>query len=277
MELDLGFNSKIMSKSKLIKKIALQLKAKTSLVYFVVFVVLCGCNSENVSDCFQNAGDIIKEEIIVDEFTAITVFENSALVLKEGPIQKVEVETGEYLRNDINAEVVDGRLLLTNSNSCNLTRDYGLITFYVTAPNITSIRSSTGLGITSDGVLSYSNLSLLSEDANDNEADFTTGSFNLEFVGTKISIVTNGAAYFNLKGTAESLSVFFAAGDSRLNAEKLLANHVSINHRSSNDMLVNPQESITGVIRSVGDVVSYNKPAVVDVEELYKGKLIFKE
>ncbi|WP_342039453.1 head GIN domain-containing protein [Cellulophaga fucicola] len=262
---------------KSIKNIGLQITGKSIILYTLTLVLMYGCNSENVSDCFQNAGDIIKEEIIVDEFTAITVFENSALVLKEGPIQKVEVETGEYLRNDINAEVVDGRLLLTNTNGCNFTRDYGLTTFYVTAPNITSIRSSTGLGITSDGVLSYSNLSLLSEDFGNPEADFTTGSFNLELSGTKVSIVSNGAAYFQLKGTAESLNVVFAAGDSRLNAENLIAKNVSVNHRSSNDMLVNPQESISGTIKGVGDVISYNKPAVVDVEVLYKGKLIFKE
>ncbi|SNQ44400.1 Conserved hypothetical lipoprotein [Cellulophaga lytica] len=262
---------------KQIKNIGLQITGKSILLYTLTLALVYGCNSENVSDCLQNAGDIITEEIVVEPFTTITIFENSALVIKEGPVQKVEVETGEYLRNDIDAKVVDGKLLLTNTNGCNFTRDYGLTTFYVTAPNITSIRSSTGFDISSDGILSYPNLSLLSEDFGDSEADFTTGSFDLELSGTRVSLVSNGAAYFKLKGTAESLNVVFAAGDSRLNAENLIAKTVSVNHRSSNDMLVNPEESISGTIRGVGDVISFNKPNVVNVEELYKGKLIFKE
>ncbi|MCL5245844.1 DUF2807 domain-containing protein [Cellulophaga sp. 20_2_10] len=262
---------------KQIKNIGLQITGKSILLYTLTLVLMYGCNSENASDCFQNAGDTIKEEIVVEPFTTIIVFENSALVLKEGPVQKVEVETGEYLRSDIDAKVVDGRLELTNTNGCNFTRGYGLTTFYVTAPNITSIRSSTGFGISSDGALSYPNLALLSEDFGDPEADFTTGSFDLELSGTKVSLVSNGAAYFKLKGTAESLNVVFAAGDSRLDAENLIAKTVTVSHRSSNDMLVHPQESISGTIRGVGDVISFNKPAVVDVEELYKGKLIFKE
>ncbi|MDO6490390.1 MULTISPECIES: head GIN domain-containing protein [unclassified Cellulophaga] len=260
-----------------IKNIGLQITSKSILLYTLTLVLVYGCNSENASDCFQNAGDTIREEIVVEPFTAITVFENSALVIKEGPVQKVEVETGEYLRSDIDAKVVDGKLILTNTNGCNFTRDYGLTTFYVTAPNLTSIRSSTGFDISSDGVLSYPSLALLSEDFGDTEADFTTGSFTLELLDTKVSIVSNGAAYFDLKGTAKSLNVVFAAGDSRLNAENLITKNVNVNHRSSNDILVNPQESISGTIRGVGDVISYYKPANINVEELYKGKLIFKE
>lgn len=262
---------------KQIKNIGLQITGKSILLYTLTLVLVCGCNSENASDCFQNAGDTIREEIVVEPFTTITVFENSALVIKEGSVQKVEVETGEYLRSDIDAKVVDGRLILTNTNGCNFTRGYGLTTFYVTAPNVTSIRSSTGFDISSDGVLSYPSLALLSEDFGDQEADFTTGSFTLELLDTKVSIVSNGAAYFDLKGTAESLNVVFAAGDSRLNAENLITKSVNVNHRSSNDILVYPQESISGTIRGVGDVISYNMPAIVNVEELYKGKLIFKE
>ena len=41
-------------------------------------------------------------------------------------------------------------------------------------------------------------------------------------------------------------------------------------------MLVNPQESIRGSIRSVGNVISFNRPAEIDVQEDYKGKLIFR-
>jgi len=60
-------------------------------------------------------------------------------------------------------------------------------------------------------------------------------------------------------------------------AENLVAQNVTLDHRGSNDILVNPQQSLRGVIRGTGDVVSVNRPALVDVEVLYKGQLIFRD
>jgi hypothetical protein len=40
-------------------------------------------------------------------------------------------------------------------------------------------------------------------------------------------------------------------------------------------MIVNPQQSLEGEIRSVGDVISLQTPAVVDVELYYTGQLLF--
>ena len=42
-------------------------------------------------------------------------------------------------------------------------------------------------------------------------------------------------------------------------------------------MIVNPQASIKGSIFGTGDVISVNRPPVVEVEELYTGRLIFED
>ena len=94
---------------------------------------------------------------------------------------------------------------------------------------------------------------------------------------TTVSIVVNGIAYFKLRGLTTNLNVTVAAGDSRIEAEDLVANAVSINHRGTNDVYVNPQQRIRGVIRGTGDVISVNRPPEVDVEELYNGRLIFQD
>ncbi len=240
-------------------------------------LLLWNCNSENAPDCFQNAGTISRETVVVPNFTKITVYENVQLTIKEGAVTKVEVETGKYLRNEVSITVEEGRLLLRDTNSCNFTRKYGITHVYVTVPNITEIRSSTGLAINSEGVLSFPNLDLISESFNDPEAKFTSGEFNLELDSEKVSIVSNGLSYFNLRGKATSFNIMFAAGDSRLEAELFLADNISVNHRGSNDMRINPQASLKGVLRGTGDVVSFNRPTEVAVEQLYKGRLIFME
>ena len=239
-------------------------------------LLLAACSSDSVPDCFQSVGDIIREEVAVADFTKITVFENVGLVLKQGLETKVEVETGTYLRNEVEVIVEDGRLLLRDTNDCNFVRDYGLTKIYVTAPNIVEIRSSTGLKIESDGVLAYPILRLISESFNNPESETTDGDFDLELDTDDVTVLVNGIAYFKLRGKTDFFGTIIAAGDSRIEAQNLRANLVEVDHRGSNDILINPQQSFNGVIRGTGDVISFNEPNLIQVEELFKGRLIFK-
>lgn len=245
--------------------------------YTLLFALMLSCNGENVPDCFQNAGDLVRREIEVPDFTKITVQENVQLILKQGDDLLVEVETGEFLLDEVSVDVREDRLLLRDTNDCNFVRSFGLTKVYVTAPNITEIRSSTGFPIRSEGVLRYPNLTLLSESFTDPEADVTTGEFNLDLETENLSMVSNGLAFFQLRGTTTNFQITFSAGDARLEASQLVAQHINLNHRGTNDMLLNPQQSLQGVIRATGDVVSFNRPPLVAVEELFKGKLIFRE
>ena len=247
-------------------------------VFLMLFsFLLISCNGDNVPDCFQNAGDMVRQPVDVAEFSTITVFENLNVVLKQGEEQLVEVETGEFLLNDVSAVVEDNRLVLRNENSCNFVRDYGLTTVYITSPNITEIRSGTGLLISSDGILEYPSLNLIAESFNNPDTETTDGSFDLNLNSTTVRIVVNGIAYFKLRGSAENFNVSVAAGDSRIEAEALVSENVTVNHRGSNDVFVNPQQRLSGVVRGTGNVISVNTPPEVDVEELFTGRLIFQD
>lgn len=240
-----------------------------------VFMQL-GCNSDSVSDCFQNAGEIVRDEVVVPDFSQITVFENVRLIVAEGAEHKVEVETGTFLRNEVSVTVEGNRLLLRDTNDCNYVRDYGITTVYVTAPELTEIRSSTGLPISSEGVLNYSDLILISESFLNPESETTDGEFDLDLDVENLTIVVNGITYFKLRGSVANFNVQIAAGDSRVEAENLIAERVSIDHRGTNDLFINPQQSLRGVIRGTGDVISSNRPPEVEIETLFNGKLIFK-
>ncbi len=238
--------------------------------------MLLSCNGKNVPDCLQNSGDIIQKEINVAEFSKIIVFERVQLILKEAPEQKIIIETGEYLRNDIEVSVKDGQLLLRNNNSCNISRAYGITKIYVSAPNITEIRSSTGLPVLSEGVLNYPNLTLVSEDFEAADQYHTDGDFRLEVNCANLNVINNNLSHMYLSGTVENLVIGFYSGDSRFEGRNLIAQNIRIFQRSSNDMIVNPQASLTGEIRSTGNVIVVNEPAVVDVQTYYTGRLIFE-
>ena len=253
------------------------MKRLNYIVIILITLFVSGCNSDSSSDCFQNAGELIRDEVVVANFETITVFENVSLVIEEGPVQKVEIETGEFLRNEVTAEVEGNRLLLRDTNDCNFVRDYGTTIVYVTAPNISEIRSSTGLSIQSKGVLNYPDLRLISESFVNPESETTDGEFDLNLNSERLNIVVNGITYFKLKGDVLAFNIEIAAGNTRIEAENLIAQNILLNHRGSNNVLIHPVVSLTGVIRGTGDVISSNRPAEVEIEELFKGKLIFKE
>lgn len=242
----------------------------------IIVVILLACNGENVPDCFQNAGNIVQQEFSLEAFEKITVFERIELVVKEETDQKVIVETGEYLMNEIKVYVEDGRLIIMNDNGCNLSRDYGITKVFVGSPNLTEIRNSSGLTVSSNGVLNYDSLILISEDFGVEDGLYhTDGDFDLQVNSNFISIVTNDISNIFMSGTVESLNIRFFSGDGRFEGADLVAQNVDVFHRGSNDMIINPQQSLTGEIRSTGDVISINQPPVVNVEEFYTGQLIF--
>ena len=245
------------------------------LFYIITLILVFTCDSEDASDCFQTSGRIIQQEISVDAFTKILVNRDIELILKQDLEFEVVIETGRNLLNDVEAIVVDGQLKLTDHNTCNYVRDFGITKVYVTAPSITEIRSSTQYDVSSNGVLDYNRLALISEDFNA-PGSFTVGDFRLDVNLTTLRITTNNISSFYITGHVENLFVGFFAGSGRFEGENLIAQNVDVFHRGSNDMIVNPQQSLTGKLLSTGNLISKNEPPIVDVEVLYTGRLIFE-
>lgn len=241
-----------------------------------ILALFMGCSSDKGWDCMQTAGNIVQTEITVPEFTKILVWERTKLFVQQGEVQKVVVESGENLMSDVEVSVTNGLLEIHNYNACNLVRDYGLTKVYVTTPNITEIRSSTGLTVESIGVLRFPNLRLLSEDHEIEDQYHVDGDFKLNMEVENLTVTANGLSKIYLKGSATNAVMGLYSGDCRIYSEDLIVQDLTVYTRSTGPMVVNPQQSIKGQIVSLGDVISKNRPPVVEVEELYRGRLIFE-
>ena len=237
---------------------------KLFLILTISFLI--GCDSENVGDCIQAAGDITQVEVSVDAFTKITVHRRVALEIKEGPVQKVVVETGENLQPEIELKVVDNELIIRNHNECNFFRDYGITKVYVTSPNLTYIRNASELNITSNGVLTYPDLYLRS--SGERNEFLSVGDWFLNIDNQKVRIWSNGIANFYMQGKTDLLDVHFSDGDTRFEGKEFRAKKIIAKNVSSNDMLLYPIEEITGSIHSTGDIILFNVPPIIEVEEL---------
>lgn len=236
--------------------------------------MLVACDSENANDCFQTAGNTIQEFREVPEFSRILVNRDITLIVEEADEYAVLIETGSNLLNDVSALVVNDQLILTDDNTCNFVRDFGITKITVFTPTLTEIRTSTQYETTSNGILNFENLTLISESFN-MPGTFTVGDFRLSIAAENIDIAANGLSSYFLDGTVNNLRVRFFAGAGRFEGRNLIAQNVDIFHRGGNDMVVNPQQSIIGQIVSTGDVIAINQPPNVEVEVLFTGQLIF--
>ncbi|WP_299366388.1 head GIN domain-containing protein [Winogradskyella sp.] len=241
---------------------------------YLLLIICFACDSEDANDCFQTAGNIIQEEVMVASFESILVNRDIELIIVQADDYKVTIETGENLLSDVKVEVVGNRLVLTDNNTCNFVRDFGITKIYVEAPDLIEIRNSSQYEVSSVGILSYPSLSLISEDFNES-VEFTVGDFRLSVNNQSLDIVSNNIASFYIDGTTENLSVRFFSGSGRFEGRNLVAQHIGVNHRGSNDMIVNPIQSLTGILRGTGNVIAVNEPPLVDVERVYTGQLFF--
>lgn len=244
------------------------------IIYIFTVLFFASCDSENAPDCFKSAGDLIEKEFTVAPFTMVTAFKDIELIVIDALSFNVKVETGENLMDAISVTVENGRLLLKNNNDCNLTRDYGLTKVYVSAPNLTEIRNSSQLTVRSNGILNYPDLDLKSED--DSGDFYNNGIFNVEVNTTNLSVVINNTTTNYISGATTNLRVNHASGDGRFEGRNLIVDNVVIFHRGTNDIIVNPQLSLTANLVSTGDVISVTTPPIIEIQEQFDGRVIFE-
>lgn len=247
------------------------------ILLFVTFFVLQSCNTENGWNCIQTVGDIVVEPFEVALFSRITVEDDIFLEIQQGEVQSVIVTTGSNLLNDISVTVeADGNLRLKNNNNCNFLREYDVTSIRVTTPILTNIRSSSRNKVTSINTLSFESLALKSNTEAGVISSGKSGDFDLNVAVDALRISANGASAFKISGTANQLNIGFLDENPFFQGENLIVQNLNFLQVSGNKMIVNPQQSISGSIRAVGDVISLNEPPIVDVEELFTGRLIFQ-
>ncbi|HSJ11761.1 MAG TPA: DUF2807 domain-containing protein, partial [Gillisia sp.] len=105
---------------------------------------------------------------------------------------------------------------------------------------------------------------------------YTNGDFKLDLVSDYLRITGDNYSNFFLTGSTDYFNLYIADGDGRVESAGLISEVVEIQHRGTNKLFVNPQQELKGEIRSTGDVISINRPPVVNLPAYYTGKLIFQ-
>lgn len=243
--------------------------------YFLFIIAPLIISCEKPADCIKSTGAMTTKRIEVTQFDKIVVYSRIGLVVSEGPEYGVTIQSGTNLIDDIEVLVTGNQLTLRDNTTCNWVRDYGQTTVYVTAPNLTSIYSKTEQNISSNGILTFDNLTLSAIDNYDGQKGAGTGDFNLQINNSKLSINNNNVAGFTIIGKTKTLTIGVYEGNGIIDANLLLADKINIYHRGSNDIRVHPINEITGDIFNVGNIMASNIPQINTVHQHYTGQLLF--
>lgn len=251
---------------------------KKLLVIVLGFIALSGCNMENSWDCFQSTGDLVQQEYDLDKFNKIIVWNRVKLYVSYGEEQKVVIESGENLMNEVRVRVEDSILKVSDRNSCNYTRDYEVTKVFVTTSVDTlEIRNSSGSTVEGVGPIKFKTLRLISDDREQENEFHIDGDFRFDELDVvNLEITANGLSKFFLNGRVVTAHVGLFDGDARVEAGDLELYNLYFYHRSTNKLIVKPLVRLNGTIAGIGDVISKNHPPVVNVEELFTGTLIFE-
>lgn len=244
------------------------------LVFLVLISIFNSC--EKPSDCVESTGNTVTKEIAVQPFKKIKVYHGIEVIITEGAVYKVEIQAGENFIDNVQVRQNGDQLIFENESSCNWVRSYGTTKIFVTTPTLEEVYSKTDRDIRSAGVLTFPSLSFIAMDKDgDGEVGAGTGDFILNIANDNLYIANNNVSRFYLTGQTNTATFNFYFGDGRIEAADFNAQHISVYHRGSNDMILKPIQSLTGTMNSTGNIILKNVPPVVEVAMLYQGSIIY--
>ena len=249
-------------------------KKGTYIHIVIVFILqlVTSCDSGDLGLCFDDSEAVAERVVEVGPFDKIIVRDNIQMIVSQGP-QSVRIVTSKSIIEDVEVNVSEGTLTIIDENRCDLLEASKPTLVYVSAPDIRRIRNASQYEVSSEGVLSYESLILVS-DENEN-SKYRIADFRLDLAVGGLEVVSNNFSNFYITGTAERALIGFYGGAGRFEGAAFLVEELNVFHRGSNVMIVHPLNSIRGQIVSNGDIIAKNRPGIIEVEELYTGRLIF--
>ncbi len=194
--------------------------------------------------------------------------DNVNLILKQGAVNKLEVEAGENLLTGIVTEVNDnGTLTLSNENQCNWVRSYEKpVNVYLTFEKLDSLEYRSIGNVTNVDTLRIDTFNLkVSEGA---------GRIELLLKSRLIfSSLHYGTADIVLAGSVD-VSYVYSASFGLVDNRDLVCNNVYVNNKSSNNLFVHATTTLGATVENIGDIYYYGNPVNLSFNQLGSGNLI---
>jgi len=235
-----------------------------ALVYIVLLMfILNGCEST-----LFNSGDISNLDVDVDEFTEIYINDIFDVYLYQDTVCKLSLEGGSNLIPNIDYEIIDGKLKITNSNTAQWSRNYDKIKLHISVKKLLYMDIHESSSIQCIDTLITPQLKVFSIT---DYADFflLVKCDNFYFVNDGRSGV-----YIEIKGSARNFDAW-ARASAIIHADEFVAENVIIETESIGDCYVYVTKKLAVEINNSGKIYYKGTPETIQyLNEDARSKLI---
>jgi hypothetical protein len=235
---------------------------------FLSLMVIVSCNREDAPDCIQSGGTESSEYRELAPFSRIELRDYIHYELIQADKYSVEIRGPGNLLNDITTEVRDGKLLVSNANTCNFVRSFRRkIYVRIAAPTFGEIEHYASGNVSALDTIRQSRFVMNFRHA--------TGEVNLLMHCDTVSLFMHtGSADCNVSGEAETTELF-ANGLGFLDAYSLTSRNLFVNHSSIQPLKASVSDYLFCLIGSRGDVILNRAPSTMDIQDEGLGNLVF--
>jgi hypothetical protein len=224
----------------------------SALMFLALFLGMSSiCASCNPMGGVHGDGDVLKEVRKVSAFDAIEVSGAFEILLKQGPVEEVTVESDANLLPVIRTEVVSGTLRIDTRKPVHHVTEMKV---YVTVKDLKQIDVSGAVDIETEGRITVPELSIESSGASDSKLDIAV---------QKLRLGSSGASKMKFSGTAADV-IMDLSGASDIFGYDLLAESYSIDISGAGNAQINVSKKIHAEISGAGSVKYKGSPTDID-------------
>lgn len=248
---------------------------KKKLAFLFSILILISCDLESTKDCLSGSGEILTRDLNISDLQRIIIRENIRLEITYSNEESLEAVGGENHLDQLEIIQNGNEYEFKVSSLCTTGFSEAPIVLKLKSSKLNYVRNSSQFEVVSTNTLEYEELSFISEDFNDPDG-LNLGNFKIKVNNKRLSLVGNGISDFEISGKTQEFYFNTASGSGTVLARNLEAQKITFFHRSFRDATVMPVQSLKGEIRSTGNVIGTKKPPQVEVQQFYKGQLIFE-
>ncbi|MFK7814688.1 MAG: head GIN domain-containing protein [Maribacter sp.] len=230
-------------------------------VLMALFLSSCGFDIQigNFGTGKKGNGNVITENRKVnDDFTEVSASEGLMVYVTQADEFSIEVEADENVMDLIETDIRNGKLRIhAEENIGRATKN-----IYVSLPEITTLRSSSGAQLESKNAIRVNELEINGSSG---------GQLNLEVVANEIDIDASSGAHLSISGKADEAMVDVSSGG-HINAKNLETRTCNADASSGGSVKIQVSKSLVADASSGGNI-SYSGDPNVEKKKSVSGSV----
>ena len=238
-------------------------------IFFIALAFLSSC-SKDAKDrrCLKSNGKEVSSEMNLSDFNTIKLDGNFKVFLIPDTITKIKIITGENLINNINSDVVDSVLTLSDNNKCRWLRSYDVKKeVYIYFKNLNYLFINKQCDIVGIDTIRTDNFDII--DWGD------IGSINISLYCVNFRFTMHaGTGDFIFSGITKNQFLYFH-GNGYLNAKNLKSSYCDVTSKTTGNIDVFTNKTLITSLYESGNIIYYGNPLNIKINTKYStGELI---